>query len=138
MTYLRQLLFREKKTSEMLEKALAELNNSYNSLVNSNKLLAESNVNYQVRRSKQQEELNYYKRKNQELLSIIMRRKVRISRSLERTREEEVLRSVPQEQEVQHNYQEIRSCLRGMKTEIDQCTSTLARITTRAFFQRIK
>lgn len=88
MTYLRQLLFREKKTSEMLGKALSELNNTYNSLVNSNKLLAESNINYQVRRNKQQEELNFYKRKNQELLAVVMRRKVRVSRSLERTREE--------------------------------------------------
>lgn len=39
----------------MLSRTLSELNNNYSSLVNSNKLLAESNVNYQVRRAKLQQ-----------------------------------------------------------------------------------
>lgn len=136
--YLRQLLFKEKKTTEQLSNVIAQINNNYASVVSSNKLLAESNVNYQTKRTKMQAQLNLYKKKNEDLLSILMKKKIKHNRSFGQLKADEVLRDTKHQPIIEHNDFQMNKCLKSMKTEIEQLTNSLARIATRGFFNRVK
>lgn len=48
-----------------------------------------------------------YKKKNQELLNIVMKKKVKLNRSFGQLPEEEVLRAMKQEEEIEHNDKEM-------------------------------